>query len=102
MGLSVAASAAVSVLIGLAAFYVLRGLNAEFERSEKIAQVADKTHALQVLTAAFREESARSDVRQVLLATPANSSPPRGRCAPQADTQRLATRSSSPRNCRRI
>ncbi|MRR37593.1 hypothetical protein EG829_23645, partial [bacterium] len=69
--LSVIAALAASAVIGLVAFDVLRGLQVEFERIERLTEITDKTHALPVLTGSFRAESLRGDVqqaRQVLVA----------------------------------
>src|SRR4051812_30592854 len=62
--LGVIASLGASTMIALIALSVLRGMNAEFQRIETLGEILDKTHALHALAAAFKEESARSDLQQ--------------------------------------
>lgn len=62
------AALAASAVIGWVAFGVLRELQAEFERIDRLTEITDKTHALHVLTSSFKEESLRSDVRQAKAA----------------------------------
>lgn len=61
---NVVASIAVSALIAVVAFSILREQNAEFKRIQIFGDITNKTYELHVLTASFREESVRSDVHQ--------------------------------------
>jgi len=62
---SIAASVAVAVVIALIAFSILKGMNTELARSRAYTDIIDKAHALNVLTASFKEGSGQSDIPQV-------------------------------------
>lgn len=64
MLLGLIASIAVAIVIAIAAFGLLRDMSAESSRIDTFGEVAQKARALQVLTASFREDSARSDIQQ--------------------------------------
>ena len=53
--ISVISSIAVSVVIGLAAFSILKGMNAELRRGQVYDEILEKTHALNILTATFSQ-----------------------------------------------
>jgi PAS domain S-box-containing protein len=58
------ASLAASIGIAVVAMSILRGMNAESRRLATVGDLGYKARALQGLTASFKEESVRSDVRQ--------------------------------------
>jgi PAS domain S-box-containing protein len=62
--ISVVSSIAVSIVIALIAFSLLKGMNTELKRSRVYSDVLDKTHALNIMTASFKEGSNPSDIRQ--------------------------------------
>ena len=62
---SITASFAVSAVIALIAFSILRGMNAELARIRIYDRIIGKTHALDILAGYLREGSDRSDIRQV-------------------------------------
>lgn len=63
--ISVVSSLAVSIVIALMAFSILKGMNTELRRGQTYMDIIDKTHALNILTASLKEESGKSDIRQV-------------------------------------
>jgi PAS domain S-box-containing protein len=63
--LSLVSSITITGMVALVAFSILRGMDAEVRRMTALSEIADKTRALQILTASFREGSARSDNGQI-------------------------------------
>ncbi|MDD5206121.1 MAG: PAS domain S-box protein [Desulfobacterales bacterium] len=63
--LSVVCSVVVSIVVAFIAFSIQRGMNTEHKRIREIKDIIHETHALSILTASFKVESGRSDVRQV-------------------------------------
>jgi PAS domain S-box-containing protein len=62
---SIVVSVGVSALIATSAFFIMRGMSIELERSRVYDEVIGKTHALNVLIATFTEDSDGTDISQL-------------------------------------
>ncbi len=62
--LGVISSIAVSVVIAIAAFSILKGMNTELRQGPIYDDIIEKTQALNILTASFNEGSAQSNANQ--------------------------------------
>jgi PAS domain S-box-containing protein len=62
---SVVSSLAVSLVIALTAFSILKGMNTELRQGPLYDDIIEKTQTLNILTASFNQGSGQSDVSQV-------------------------------------